>query len=416
MGQPIMRTQTLFLDDARIGRFRPQANSLHQGFLEMVCQSPCSHNLKEFLIHGANAVSHLSDKLQSRLGAWKGIPEFKRSLVRDLESASEQHGFLASRARCLMQFGARMLFQNCRRCLTVDLSWPAYQYELTRAATQLGGDIINAPLRKSLLEKGWDIEEICDYLASVCRQQRCDGIFLPAVDSWGIQLPIQAIVERLRQEQEIRFVLIDAAQAIGHVDLAPLSGIADFLVAGTHKWVGSYFPLGIGIACNPNSQTWISNCVQSMIASTSMDDGLLKFVSSVETNREVRHPETANLGPLIAACGAWKGTPCVRKSLPTRLQNADQVAEIASTIGWTPIRPNLEMRTGCLLLQAADKEIRNSNPDELRLAFSDSGLILSTYHEGIIRLAMPASKLQTHEMLQIESALERVSQRALVTC
>ena len=147
-----------------------------------------------------------------------------------------------------------------------------------------------------------------------------------------------------------------------------------------------------------------------------MDDGLLKFVSSVETNREVRHPETANLGPLMAACGAWKATPCVRKSLPTRMQNADQVAEIALSAGWTPIRPSLEMRTGCILLQAADKEIRNSNPDELRLEFSDAGLILSTYEDGIIRLAMPASKLQTHELRRIESALERVSQHAFVTC
>ena len=416
MGHPIMRTQTLFLDDARIGRFRPQANRLHQGFLEMVGQSPCSHNLKEFLIHGAKAVSHLADKLQSRLGDWKGIGEFKQSLVRDLESASSHHVFLASRARCLMQVGARMLFQNCRRCLTVDLSWPAYQYELMRAATQNGGDIISAPLRKSLLKKDWENEEICDYLASVCRRQRCDGIFLPAVDSWGIQLPIQAIVERLRQEQEMRFVLVDAAQAIGHVDLGPLSGIVDFLVAGTHKWVGSYFPLGVGIACSPQSQTWISNCVHSIIASASMDDGLLKFVSSVETNREVLHPETANLGPLMAACGAWKGTPCVRKSLPTRIQNADQVAEIASSRGWTPIRPSPEMRTGCLLLQAVDKELCNSNPDGLRREFADSGLILSTYDDGIIRLAMPASKLQAHEMLRVDLALERVSQRATVTC
>ena len=109
-------------------------------------------------------------------------------------------------------------------------------------------------------------------------------------------LPITKIVEELRRVGVRPFVLVDAAQALSHVDLGNLSGIADFLVTGTHKWVGSYFPLGVGIACNPYSQTWISNCIRSMVSAASVDDGLLRFW----------HSSLGGLVVLLATLQLWQ--------------------------------------------------------------------------------------------------------------
>lgn len=77
-------------------------------------------------------------------------------------------------------------------------------------------------------------------------KKKCDGLFLPAVDSMGIRLPITEIVERLLSKQEVRFVLVDAAQALGHTDLSEIAGVADFIVAGTAQMGRQLYPAWCG--------------------------------------------------------------------------------------------------------------------------------------------------------------------------
>ncbi len=416
MHESIMHPNLLYLDDARIGRFRSQARDLHHAFLELVGESPCSPRVIELLKFGADAIREIRPELRKRLVGWKGVRDLKSALVDDLDCVQPRDVVLASRAKSLMQLGARMLFQNCRRCLTVDLNWPAYQNELENTAAKMGGDVVNVKIRKRMLVDSWDAEAISAHIAETYSKQRCDGIFVVSVDPWGNRLPIDRIVHRIAETNEIRFALVDAAQAIGQISLSELVEVADFVVAGAQKWVGGYFPLGIGIAANPNSQQWISRCIESVVNSISIDDGLLRFVESVESNRETKFPETVNLGPLFTTCGAWKATPSPQIALPTRIRNADQVALLAERVGWKSMRPHSELRTGCIILKSMTTRSHEASSDAIRNAFEELGIVLSAYPNGVVRMAMPDRPLKPDEIQRLETALERVSQTSMVSC
>lgn len=229
-------------------------------------------------------------------------------------------------------------------------------------------------------------------------------------------LPITKIVEELRRVGVRPFVLVDAAQALSHVDLGNLSGIADFLVTGTHKWVGSYFPLGVGIACNPYSQTWISNCIRSMVSAASVDDGLLRFIVEIENNIDSQRPETTNIGPLFSGCDALRNAPNSKDSLPIRKFNADAIAANVESRGWLTLRPTDSLRTGTLLLQSVSPDVRSMSPERLAEQFSRSGIQLTAYQQGIVRMAMPDSEFDSDQLVEIADVLDSVDGMALLSC
>ena len=231
---------------------------------------------------------------------------------------------------------------------------------------------------------------------------------MPAVDCMGIRLPIAEIVDRLRANHEVRFVVVDAAQALGHTDLSQVASAADFVVAGTHKWVGSYIPLGVGLATNPRSQQWIASFLNSAIDTKTGEDSLMHMLHAIDHGRDTRFPETVNLGGLFAGYGAWTATPSPRSALPVRISNADCVASIAQYNGWNAFRPDESLRTGSLVLQSTDRELRKRDSDSLRESFAEAGIVLSTYGNGVIRMAMPAQLLTTEQFLSIQSAFIHV--------
>ena len=232
----------------------------------------------------------------------------------------------------------------------------------------------------------------------------------------GIRLPIAEIVDRLRANHEVRFVVVDAAQALGHTDLSQVASAADFIVAGTHKWVGGYIPLGVGLATNPKSPQWIANFLNSAVDAKSGDDSLMHMLHAIDNGRDTRFPETVNLGGLFAGYGAWMATPSPRSALPIRISNADCVAFIAEYNGWNALRPDESLRTGSLILQSTDPQTRKRDGDSLRDSFAEAGIVLSTYGKGIIRMAMPDQLLTTEQFLFIQSAFIQVDNPMRVAC
>jgi selenocysteine lyase/cysteine desulfurase len=64
--------------------------------------------------------------------------------------------------------------------------------------------------------------------------------------STGVRLPVRAIADAVRRRAGDRvLVCVDAVHGLGAVDATPASLGADFLVAGTHKWL--FGPRGTGI-------------------------------------------------------------------------------------------------------------------------------------------------------------------------
>ena len=409
-------TNTLYLDDARIGRFRPKARKLYQGFLDFVADAPSSRKVLDLLTDGFVTGPKTNSSPIRSLKDWPGVNQFRDALALGVLNTSRRDVYLASRSRALMKLGARMLTRACHRCLSVDLNWPVYQHDLAEEAKQVDCDIVVGRIQDHIIVNRWDTDDICSYLSDVYARYRCDGLFLPAVDSMGIRLPIVEIVDRLRSNNEVRFVLVDAAQAFGLTDLSEISGSADFVVAGTHKWVGSYIPLGVGLATNPKSQQWIANFVNSAIGTKSGEDSLMHMLHAIDQGRDTRFPETVNLGGLFAGYGAWMATPSPMSALPIRISNADCVTAIAEYNGWNALRPDESLRTGSLVLQSTDPQMPKRDGDSLRESFAEAGIVLSTYSNGIIRMAMPDQLLTTEQFLSIQSAFIHVDNPMRVAC
>jgi hypothetical protein len=413
-----MPQETIYLDDARIGRFRPQARKLHQRFLELVADAPSSRDVWNFLLHGSESLSSDNFPHNRGLRAWQGVDHFREVIAKSISDAdvAPRDIYFAGRSRSLMSLGAKMLSRRCSRVLSVDMNWPVYQHELSEIAKQVDCNLSVAKIQNHIIAERWDVDDLVECLSQSYERSKCDGLFLPAVDSMGIRLPITEIVERLRSKQEVRFVLVDAAQAIGHTDLSEIAGVADFIVAGTHKWVGSYIPLGVGIALNPSSQQWIANFLKAAIGINGAGDSLSHMLHSVDNRCDSRFPETVNLGGLIAGFGAWTSTPSPRNALAMRIANADRIAAIAEFNGWDPIRPDEAMRSGSLVLQSKCHQTRNRCFGDVRNSFADSGIILSTYATGIIRMAMPETLIPTEQVLRIQDALFDANNSRRIAC
>jgi hypothetical protein len=400
-----MPQEILYLDDARIGRFRPQARRLHQRFLEFVADAPSSRNVLGLLVHGTEGLSSVNVQHKRGLKAWRGVNHFRESIAVEFVNVAARDVYLAGRSRSLMNLGARMLSLSCRRILSVDLNWPVYQHELSEIAKQVDCELTVARIQDHLILERWDVDDLTDFLCRSYERGRCDGLFLPAVDSLGIRLPITEIVTRLRAKHEVRFVLVDAAQALGHTDLSEIAGLADFMVAGTHKWVRSYIPLGVGVAANPASQQWIANFMNSAIGTNGAGDSLSHMLHSIDQCRDTRFPETVNLAGLFSGFGAWTATPSPRAVLDIRIANADRIASIAMYNGWEPLRPHKTMHSGSLLLQISSREARVRSADEIRNQFEDSGIVISAYQNGVVRLAMPEVLMPVEHVVRIQDAL-----------
>jgi hypothetical protein len=114
-----MPQDILYLDDARIGRFRPQARQPHQRFLEFVADAPSSRNVLDVLVHGAESLSSINVQHKRGLKAWRGVNHFRESIATEFANVSARDVYLAGRSRSLMHLGARMLSRSCHRMLSV---------------------------------------------------------------------------------------------------------------------------------------------------------------------------------------------------------------------------------------------------------------------------------------------------------
>ena len=109
---------------------------------------------------------------------------------------------------------------------------------------------------------------------------------------------------RFERRSELRFCFIDAAQAFCHVPLDDCLTVADFIVAGSHKWMGAYLPTGIGLFGQRRSREMIEHRVRPSRKDSLPDDPLLHFTEQLDAGQLDGHSETANLTSLFACAGA----------------------------------------------------------------------------------------------------------------
>ena len=247
----------LYLDTARLGLASRRVQRAHQDFARLASEEGLTLYASRLLIHGFDACPQSFQRRYPGLRDWQGVAELKATLSELASLDPDSPVLLASRSTQLMKLAARLLFQRCRRVLTTDLAWPGYAEILERERDRVGGETVRVPLRHFILWDGFDSEAVADRIATYCRQFDCDGLFLAAVSHDGIRLPIDTICERVRSHCNVRFVIVDGAQAFCHTPNVGHSSV-DIYIAGAHKWLRAMHPLGMAFLPNHESQPFIS--------------------------------------------------------------------------------------------------------------------------------------------------------------
>jgi selenocysteine lyase/cysteine desulfurase len=388
----------LYLDTARLGQTLPAARDAQIDFVRLTAEEPSTLYFEEFLKHGYNAWPNCYQSRFSALKTWGGVRALKQSLHQLAGAPEDSNVLLASRSLSLVQLAARSMFQICGHVLTTDLSWPTYQDAVSRQALAAGAQITMAPLRDVIFRERWTADDVASFLARLCAESRCDGLFLPAVDHLGVRIPVRAIVEQIRNTSHVQFVLVDAAQAFCQIPIDDSMAVADFVVTGCHKWMRAGQPMGVGFFSRNGAQQIIRETLQENSENGSDLDPLLMFTEQLDGGQLTGHSETVNLAPLFSASAA------AEEQLRHRSQysaNADDSSLFDDPGGftmldlpaelrhWIPIQPHETMRSRIMLF-ANQVPVRKSNSaEEARREWLNHGCVVTAYDNGWVRVSPP---------------------------
>jgi hypothetical protein len=401
----------LYLDTARLGQMCPEAQRADRDFARLAGEEAGSLYYDDFLRSGFFS---LSPSLRSRypgLADWSGVATLKNRIKIAVGLPRAKPLLLANRSAVLVRLACRALCRRCENVLVTDMLWPAYRAVLEAECRQERRTLTTLPLQNAILRDRIELAEVVDRLVECYAHENCDGLFLSAVTCHGVRLPISEIVPAVSRTRQPRFVVLDAAQAVNHTPLKLAAPHCDFLVAGCHKWLRAYHPMGLGCCCRPEADSIVAEVSSEVTERGQRDDPLLHFTWELEKGRCDAFSETVNLAPLFTTAAAvsriWHSPHGRAEEFTQQIANTDRVAQVANLTGWQPVRPAASLRSGILLLEAKHSETRSASPDTLRSAFQRWGLAVSTYVGGWIRTSFLSSPLSAAGLCQVRSAFGR---------
>jgi hypothetical protein len=300
-----------------------------------------------------------------------------------------------------MQFAARLLVGPCRNVLLTDLTWPAYEQILQQQRRSAACGVSKLDLRRCILRDQLTAAEIVERVVKHFVAQGCDGIFLPLVDNLGIRLPVEAIVKRIRTVAELRFVAVDGAQALGHVPLLLDHDYCDLLIAGCHKWLGAFNPLGLAFFGHPRTASYIQSSLERWTNSGELDDPLLSFSREITSGVDRPFGETVSLVPLFSASGAVSDAIERQESVAPQI-NLELIGQMGMATGWRMLSPQAEMQSKVVLLESS--HFSSYSPDIVRSYFSTRGISLTAYSNGLVRISIPNTALNDLQADQLRFA------------
>lgn len=400
--------ELLYLDTARLGRMSPAAQQAHRDFAALAGEEGGSLYFEQFLAGGAADRPIAFQSRYPGLASWHGVAGLKRALRAHAGSPADFPVLLANRSAQLIKLAARLLFLTCRNVLTVDAGWPPYHDALAAERDRVGRRTTTVPVRREVFDGRETAGELIDRIVRSYRQNHCDGLFLPAVSHDGIRLPVEPIVRRIESEGELRFVVVDGAQAFCHVPTNLGRGYCDLFLAGCHKWLGSYLPMGVGFYGRLRSRQVVDAEASRMLATGELDDPLLRFTTQLEEGRLDGTTETVSLAALFTTHATASGFTLegdgILEVLRSRITNVREVASAAPSSGWHPVGLNESLGSGILLLRQGRREVTATDPAAVRARFHEAGVALTAYADGTVRLAMPAEPLDAEALDRLEQA------------
>jgi selenocysteine lyase/cysteine desulfurase len=312
-----------------------------------------------------------------------------------------------------MKLAARLLWNACRNVLVTDLGWPGYHDILEAECQRSHRTITTTSLRGAILSGEIGEDEAIEQVRRSYVQNRCDGLFLPAVSNLGVRLPVERIVRAVEEAAPVYFVVIDGAQAFCHAGM-PLDGdYCDLYLSGCHKWLAAYHPMGLAFYGRRRSRAFIETMLGKALATGDIDDPLLHFSRLLETGNLSETTETVNLASLFSCQGAADDALTTvtgaASYLATRLQNLVVARGLAEESGWQPLLPCSSLQTGILLLEAERETTRELPVEQLRSSLYSRGVVVTAYDHGRIRLSMPNVPWRPAETEKLRAALRAAS-------
>jgi hypothetical protein len=383
----------LYLDSARLGLPPPRARWAHHDFVRLVGREGASAAVIDLLQGGFDVWPRELRCRYPDLGDWRGIGSFLQALRVLTGAPVAAEVMLSSHSAPLMELAAHLLCRTCRVILHTDLEWPPHVEILRAEARRLGRRLVALPVREILIGDRAGTDELIDRLARGCNRSDAEGLFLTEITHDGIRLPLARLVASLATTRVPRFIVVDAAQALGHRPLDLDTGPGDLYLAGCHKWVGSGLPLSVAVAPSRRSREFIRTVTDTLIGAHRLDDPLLRFVRALSAGGLTSQGETVNLAPLFPASAAVSvelgraGSAGCRYE--QRLENKRVLARVAREFGWEPALTHPDHQSGILMMRALQHEARDMTPEWLRGSFRRYGVALTAYPEGLVRASLP---------------------------
>jgi hypothetical protein len=396
----------LYLDTARLGQMSPRACRASIDFARFASEHGCSLYLSQLLHEGFRSWPEPLQDQYPGLADWRGLQALGDKFKAIAQADRGTEVVVAARSAELMRFAAKLLIGPCRNVLVTDLSWPAYDTVLASVRRGAACRCTRVEIRQAILRERLGPQEIVERVTEAFIHSRCDGLFLPLVDNLGVHLPIRSIVGRIRDAAELRFTVVDGAQAIGHVPLELSAGYCDLLLAGCHKWLQASSPLGLAFFGSPSSIGYIRDSLQRWLAAGDMDDPLLRFSQEVFTGQWTAFGETVNIAPLLTASGAAIDALQGSAWLSSQ-ESRSEVIDLAQAAGWNSVSPQDGFTSRVLLFEPKVRKRSAHLPELIRSAFLSAGVALSAYESGLIRISLPWSQLASADLDSLQEGFWR---------
>lgn len=392
-------SESLYLDTARLGLISPSAQRLQIAFARFASDPQSLLYFGEFLRHGLKG---LPDQLQTRFGQlreWQGIDGLSQSIQRQTVAPAGSETLLASRSVSLMRLAAECTASRCRRVVTTDLLWSPYRRALAEACRRRGRALVVCRLRRAALEEAANANELAHRLVSSYQSCGGDGLVLPFIDHRGIGLPLNRVVAQIASEGcRPKSLVVDGSQAVGQVPVDLETMGCDHFIAGAHKWVGGYHPLGIAVVQAEAAASILSRILRS--------DPILRLTQEATGRVAARHGETAAILPLLTAAGAFRDLDSnrVESRLAIRLANRAFLTEaIKTTTRWRPVIRD-EPENAVLLVRPPIGFLARTGFEASR-SLAAFGIAATSYRNHSIRLSMPSSRITQGDRRKLRTAL-----------
>ena len=390
---------SLYLDTARIGQISPSAALACNAVGEIAAKAP-QRVFEE--------ITKVTESESSIIPYWRGLSGFQKSMLDCFEASDENRFFLASNSAALVKSTAQAIFLSSRAVFCTDLIWPRYRSILNRAAEGWAKQLNVMPVRGWL--KHASTAEIVEKIALAFIASGSDALFLTAISSDGFKLPIRQIVHCIQQKREIRFIAVDGAQEFAQCDHTENWGVADIYLFSSHKWLGGYHPLTMGLYGKRRSCDFLETTVARMVNNDSIEDPLLRFQESFRSGvLEAASPkETINILPILAASGALHDLLTHARSdnnINSLKRNRESIAAIVESSEWNFVNDISEQDLQTQVATLQHKSGRSWSWHRTSKLFKANGIVCSAYDGGVARLSLPKRNLTSHELTRIGDSL-----------